>query len=194
MFSRIGETYLKRIDENNTVPSYTDSTNCFTIRDIEWIIDEKYKYSDNLDNTGNYIKRVTTIINQLDNLFIGNYWPKTSEIVSNQQEQNASVSIENITVPYINQLKKELNEIEKYGFKISFDETQIPPYEQSFTSPSIKYFNKEKKVTFTISFETRDQEFYVAKSKNKIYFYGKATTEEFVKLKNKIFNEYKYGI
>ncbi|MBQ0910052.1 hypothetical protein KBJ98_15180 [Flavobacterium sp. F-328] len=194
MFSRIGETYFKRIGEKNTVPNYIDSTNCFTIRDIEWILDEKYKYSDNLKNTENYIKRVTSTINQLDNLFIGNYWPNTTEIASKQQEQNGFVSIGNITLPYISQLKKELNEIEKYGFEISFDETQIPPYEQSFMTPSIKYLHKEKNVTFTISFETRDQEFNVAKNKDGNYFYGKTTIEEFVKLKNKIFNEYKYGI
>jgi hypothetical protein len=99
------------------------------------------------------------------------------------------VSVGKQNVPYIDIIKHELMEIVNIGYEIVFDETQIPPYDQSFMGPSIRYYNQERKLNIDITFQTRDQEFYVSTNKNKNYFYGRATIEEYVKLKNKILSK-----
>jgi len=186
MFSRIGDTYVKRITENGAIPTYTDFVNCFKIDDLNELIVEKYKYSETQKYPENYIERTQYIIHHLEKIFTLNYWPSIKEIGDIQQNRMGFVSVGKKNIPCIDIIKDELIELLNFGYEIVFDETQIPPYEQSFMGPSIKYYNRERKLTFDITFQTRDQEFYVASNKDKNYFYGKATKDEYVKLKNKI--------
>ena len=189
MFSRIGDTYVKRITENVAIPTYTDFANCFKIDDLSELIEEKYKYSETQKYPENYIERTKYIIHHLEKIFTLNYWPSINEIGDIQQKRKGFVSVGKQNIPYIDIIKDELIELINFGYEIVFDETQIPPYEQDFMGPSIKYYNRERKLTIDITFQTRDQEFYVASNKNKNYFYGRATKDEYVKLKNMILRE-----
>ncbi len=189
MFSRIGDTYVKRIIENIEIPTYTDFANCFKIDDLNELIEEKYKYPERQKYPENYIDRTQLIIYHLEKIFTQNYWPTIADIEDKQQKRIGFVSVGKQNVPYISIMKDVLMESINFGYEIVFDETQIPPYEQSFMGPSIRYYNQERKLNIDITFQTRDQEFYVSTNKNKNYFYGRATIEEYVKLKNKILSE-----
>jgi hypothetical protein len=189
MFSRIGDTYVKRIAENVEIPTYTDFANCFKIDDLNELIEEKYNYPETQKYPENYIDRTQFIIYHLEKIFTQNYWPTITEIGDKQQKRMGFISVGKQNVPYINIIKDELMELVNFGYKIVFDETQIPPYEQSFMGPSIRYYNQERKLNLDITFQTRDQEFYVSTNKNKNYFYGRATKEEYMKLKDKILND-----
>ena len=189
MFSRIGETYVKRILENGSEPSYIDFENCFKIDELDELVFEKYKFPENPNYPVNYIERVKHIIRSLEKIFTTNYWPSINEIGEMQQSRLGFISVGKRAVPYIYEIKSELIELTNNGYKILFDETEIPPYEQSFMGPSISYLNSEKNISIDITFQTRDQEFYVSSNKNKNYFYGRATKDEYNKLKNKVLNE-----
>jgi hypothetical protein len=192
MFSRIAETYVKKILDNNSVPIYNDFENCYKISDLNELVIDKFKYPEIYKDPETYIENVKHIFNHLEKIINSNYWPSINEIGEIQQKRIGFISIAKSIVPYINEIKAELTELTKNGFKIKFDETKIPPYEQSFMEPSICYINEEKKVTIDITFQTRDQEFYVSSNKNKNYFYGRTSKDDYIKLKNKILN--KYGI
>jgi hypothetical protein len=189
MFSRIGETYVKRISETNSVPAYTDFENCYKINHLEVLIADKYKYPEIQKEPDTYIERAQHIFNQLEKIINSNYWPSMDEIGDIQQSRSAFISVGKSIVPYIDEIKASLTELTNNGYKIVFDETQIPPYEQSFMEPSISYYNSERRISIDITFQTRDQEFYVSSNKNKNYFYGRTIKDEYIKLKNKILNE-----
>jgi hypothetical protein len=149
----------------------------------------KYNYLETQEYPINYIDRVQFILYHLENIFTKNYWPTIAEIEDIQQKNKGFVSVGKQNVPYISLIKNELKELVNAGYEIVFDETQIPPYEQSFMGPSIKYYNHTRKLQIDITFQTRDQEFYVSTNRSKNYFYGIATKDEYLKLKNKILNE-----
>ncbi|MCA6442166.1 MAG: hypothetical protein IM600_01940 [Bacteroidetes bacterium] len=189
MFCRIADTYVKRINEHDEIPTYTDFANCLKIDDLNDLIEVKYNYLETQEYPINYIDRVQFILYHLENIFTKNYWPTIAEIEDIQQKNKGFVSVGKQNVPYISLIKNELKELVNAGYEIVFDETQIPPYEQSFMGPSIKYYNHTRKLQIDITFQTRDQEFYVSTNRSKNYFYGIATKDDYLKLKNKILNE-----
>jgi hypothetical protein len=87
MFSRIGDTYVKRIIENIETPTYTDFENCFKIDDLTELIEEKFMYPEMQNYPENIIAKTQFIIYHLENIFTQNYWPTLAEIGDKQQNR-----------------------------------------------------------------------------------------------------------
>lgn len=176
MFSRYAATYFKRIDSISEFPHYTDEDNCYNQHDIS-----ELTFGLNIStDTTLFLKSVSKILT-------GEYWPTItalSELKSIRLGFKTKVGY--LPPPYLSEIKLALNELIINDFEILFDESNIPPYEQSFMGPELKYGDKKTGTTYRICFQTKDQEFYVSRNDDENWFYGIATQDKYEELKKKI--------
>ena len=176
MFSRYCDTYFKRISSHKIVPDYTDIDNCFNLFDIS-----------ELAPNFNSNTEIDLILKSIDQILTGKLWPSNeliSGIKSKRLGYESKAGYRN--PPYILEIKSALSDLTSNKFEIVFDESSIPPYEQSFMGPTLTYKNTDNGTIYSICFQTRDQEFYVAKNSNSNWFYGIATKDKYEELRNKI--------
>ena len=89
----------------------------------------------------------------------------------------------------IEDIKTKLNELISIGYKIIYNETDLPENKQAFDRPSIIYLLDKTKTKFTIEFETKHQEFTVKiNDRKKIWFEGKTCDSDYEYLKVKLKN------
>jgi hypothetical protein len=162
--------YVKKMSENGLTPTYTEKGKCYIISDIKKLIPTK---------TGFFSKK------KLSNSFIektlsGQIWPDF-------ESEETYIHFTRHTGPaYIEIFKEKLKELLTIGYEIVYDESELPPYEQSFLNSKITYEHKLKGIIVSVNFQARDQEFYVSSNVSKMTSYERACDSTFEKLKNEM--------
>jgi len=172
MFTRLGGIYMKRLNNKEIEPDYKDLDNCFQIYGLEEIL---------LQNQGSE-KRIEFNDNSFFDVLKGTHWP-------DRDNPESFGILHSLMAPAgIETIKEKLKEVHDYGYKITYDESDLPHYEQSFMGARISYENEITNTSVSITFQARDQEFYVGSSSNKISDYGRACLYDYEKLKNEMIN------
>lgn len=176
MFSRYCDTYFKKIDSISNIPDYVDVENCYNLYDISELTPGLNIHTD----TDLLLKSVSKIL-------IGEFWPINTTL---SKLKSIRLGFETKAgyrpPPYISEIKSTLNELIINDFEVLFDENNVPPYEQSFMGPELRYGDKKTGTIYRIYFQTRDQEFYVSRNSDSNWFYGIATQDKYDELKKKI--------
>lgn len=176
MFSSYCDTYFKKVNSTSKSPDYTDIDNCFNHRDIR-------ELNPGLNiNTDTYL-----FLKSISKILTSELWPTNnslSKLTSTRLGFETKAGYK--SPPYISEIKSTLKELIKNDFEILYDENNLPPYEQSFMGPKLKYVNKKTGTTYVIYFQTRDQEFYVSRNNDSNWFYGVANQDKYEELKMKM--------
>lgn len=170
MFTRLGGIYLKRINKTGETPDYKDFENCCQIYRLDDILPKQYDSTDKIEFNDR----------KFESVLKGTDWSVNDE--------TATVGIlHKLMLPSgIEVIKEKLKEVQDYGYKIVYDESELPHYEQSFMGARISYENELTNTSVNITFQARDQEFYVASSSKKISDYGRTCDTDYEKLKNEM--------
>lgn len=169
MFSRVAGIYIMRTT-NCKLPDYKSEKDCYAL----------YNIDDIQPKNGGLFKRARLNDIILENVISGKNWPDFND------DKTHGILRRLIQPAGIDSIKEKLTEALNYGFLIEFDESELPPYEQSFMGARISYKNSETGTWVDITFQARDQEFYVSSSSKKITNYGRTCDSDYEKLKQEM--------
>jgi hypothetical protein len=171
MFSCLGGIYIMRTT-NSKIPDYKSKDNCYCLYNLEDILPKDCWF----------FKRYRLKDDILESVITGKYWPEF-------HNDKTYGLLRRIIQPLdISSIKERLNEVLNYGYIIEFDESDLPPYEQSIMGARIAYKNMITGTRVDITFQSRDQEFYISSSSNRISRYGRTGDSDYEKLKQEMIN------
>jgi hypothetical protein len=176
--------YIKRIQETGETPSYTDYSDSF---DLKVLVEDFNTESISKDYEEGSIKELCNMLMSIEPVINGSSWPVLQDLKDIQLKKRGYSSIGQHGISFIDGIKEALESLLKDGYKIEYDETQLPPYEDNRLTPGIAYYNEQKNEIIYISFDFKGQEFIARINGQKLYS-GLATKENYLTLKNKILN------
>ncbi len=135
--------YIHRLKTPTFNLHFEDIFDCLSFHELRVLEGSKVK---DFSEAHELIKRVSTILE-------GRHWPNKTSLNKLYQSTQKTRSREN---PLIKTTKNGLVKLAEMGFSLSFDEGDLPIYEQSFMGPSLTYFHDQKEQKLRINIETRE--------------------------------------